>query len=414
MDQIIYSKISVQRDARYRIMTQIMKRGHKKIVRKRAVSAAACHHLKAMLESYPAICSVFAHTDLEVVKGRCIQPDTIEFPFIDGMSFENLLEEYLASGRQKEAVFAIKKFWGQFLFHKQAKAFEVSDAFTDIFGASGFWQDDLSLPVTNIDSIFSNFIVCGEKLVMIDYEWVFYCPVPIRFVIYRSILHSSAFGKLDPAYQAELYAFAGIDKSRLPFYLSSEEKFQSYVRGEQTSLDLLIQNMHTRLFKLSDMDPGRFYNGYQVLFDGQLVKKESTVDRQIQISVQIPPAVKDIRIRLNDCNGVYKIQGLFVQKEKQKVQTELFESNAQLVIINDYFFTDIPEITIKNQEYEAVYLDYRIIEKDSSCMELMITALKEADYYKQAYHDLEKERHESRAAWLWKLGKKIRDFRWGK
>ena len=95
-------------------------------------------------------------------------------------------------------------------------------------------EDSVSLEVTDIDLIFSNVMV-GEKWEVIDYEWTFMFPIPIKYVIYRAFflahhqMRSCAVLELE-----HLMNIAKITPEERVVFQQMEENFQRFITGNST------------------------------------------------------------------------------------------------------------------------------------------------------------------------------------
>lgn len=386
-DKVVFAKFASQRTADYQIVTKII-RNNSAVVKKTALTEQAAAHIQKMRKAYERLSQLFAPSAVRVAVCTRKEPDSIEMPFVQGTNLESLLEEYVSHGRQEQAANLMKYFFAQFLERAETVPFQKTDAFTQVFGKAEGLKAQESLAVTNADCIFSNFLVKGHlakwEFVMLDYEWTFYFPIPLEFVLFRALFHSYAFQKLEKKYQTMLFLCAGIAKEEeKSLYLDMEYSFQKYVRGSRPETGQLYRTMHTHAWNVRQMDPKMFYTEYQVYFDDQPGQWEDTPEREITVRTAVLEGTKRIRIVLNNKNGVYKIHGVYAQDGAREIKD--FESNAQLQILDDYYFTQIPELEIENRQYREIILKYQVVEAGSSCMEQMIGALKNAQYYREAY-----------------------------
>lgn len=52
-----------------------------------------------------------------------------------------------------------------------------------------FEETQYALKITDIDMLFDNIIVKDNNWTVIDYEWSFQFPIPVKFVIYRTLAY---------------------------------------------------------------------------------------------------------------------------------------------------------------------------------------------------------------------------------
>lgn len=396
-ENVVFIKVASERAAQYRIVTEMIRNGSESVrcgrkqdgvVRKRALTAQANAHVKKMWESYEKLSAQFMETAIRVAACVHKDMDSIEMPIMHGKNLESLLETYLAQEEYARAFELMQSFFAQFLEGAHLIAFKKTEALTQIFGTTDKQKNRQSLSVTNVDCIFSNFLVeeydsQQPQFVMLDYEWTFDFPIPVQFVLFRALFHSYAFQKLEWKYQEKLYAYAGITEADQALYLNMELSFQRYVRGDTPEAEKIYRSMHTHAWDIRRINPKDFYTEYRIYFDGRVGKWEDTPEREITIHAVIPEETQMIRIVLNDKNGVYKLRSIRTPDGRGEITD--YQSNAQLQIFNDFYFTQIPEIQLQNKRYQEIIVQYQVLEADSHCMEQMITALKDAEQYRQAY-----------------------------
>lgn len=389
--KVVFAKFALQRASAYQIVTKMIRHlctNSTKSVIKNAFTDQAAAHIAKMCPAYEQLSQLFAQSAIRVAVCTQKEPDSIEMPFMQGTNLECLLEEYMVHNQQEKAVNLIKYFFKQFLEQVRTVPFQKTKAFTEVFGKAEGLRAQKSLAVTNADCIFSNFLVkehqTKQEFVMLDYEWTFYFPIPLEFVLFRALFHSHAFQRIEKKYQSMLFLCAGITKEEeKPLYLNMEFSFQKYVRGNRPETEHLYRKMHTHVWNVRQMDPKMFYTEYQIYLDDQPGQWKDTLEREITICADIAKGTKSIRIVLNNKNGVYKIHGVYAQNGEHEITD--FKSNAQLQILDDYYFTQVPELQIENKQYRAIVLKYRVVEAGSCCMEQMIDALKNAQHYREAY-----------------------------
>ena len=93
-----------------------------------------------------------------------------------------------ARGQEKEADQLIRGLADQILALADVP-FAGSEEFTRVFGHAALPEGLMSLPVTDVDMVLDNFLVREDSssLDLIDYEWTFFFPVPVRFALYRTL-----------------------------------------------------------------------------------------------------------------------------------------------------------------------------------------------------------------------------------
>lgn len=428
MTDVVYSKCSTERSSKYRIVTKIIEKNNKKAVTKEAVTKEAIHHIRAMLENYNGLSSLYEDFPIRVLEGKKITDSIVEFPFVYGETLEDKFENLVKSGEEEKILDWIQIIADSFYKNPNLVQFKISEQFSKIFGNQIFSEEKSALPISNLDSIFANFILEEDGLIMIDYEWVFDFQIPVDFILYRALFHSPAIQKMQQCNLEKAYDIAGVRTSDKEQYFIMEENFQKYVRKGQIDLEEVYRRINNHCYPLKLNNESKIFNDYEVYFDEQCILKAHTLDTSITIKMDVPKDACKIKFVLNHFNGIYKILKIIGIKNGLEEDIIITESNSNLNIIDDYYFLNRPEIVVKNNNYETVYMEYKILEQNINCMDQLITALIQANQYKNAaesarmhveeykkgmeeymsaYHILEKEINQIHGTLIWKIGDKI-------
>ena len=194
--KVLYAKMSTDRDRHFSIATTIEEKDGRKMVVKRAMTAEAERHLKNMIkqpEKHGGFCAM---------AGKEV-PGGIAYPFLE--------EESLAQ-QAKRAVYVhdiekiktlvhqvyqmCQKETDQVIRH-QIRSQEMSGRerteFTQVFGTAKMPENLQCIAPANIDLILDNIFEKDGKYCVIDCEWSFDFPVPVSFILWRTIneLYSS-------------------------------------------------------------------------------------------------------------------------------------------------------------------------------------------------------------------------------
>lgn len=228
----IYSKMTKNRREFCQIETYITQdEKGKKMVYKRALTEEGKAHVNRIYEHYQAyenkeaVCAVFL-----------IEDGVVAFPFIRG---ESLCKEMIRclENRDRNGFENKLQMYGD-LVNSTAVICDKPEVENkecrDIFGV-GQWNYDGKYAIgLNIDMCFDNIIHTDGKYVVIDCEWIFDIPLPINFVVYRSIwaLYVRYNDELRGMYSwMDLYKFFGITESQVCQYENMNRCFNDYVYG---------------------------------------------------------------------------------------------------------------------------------------------------------------------------------------
>ena len=222
MEKIIYEKLSNERNPRFNIITDIVEREGKKLVIKRPYDDKAVEHINRVFDSYRGL--------QEIVQGSafCVNQSQL----VDGAIESEYLEgEHLTMADADQYIQAVKT-----TYMKNAVEFECTPEFEEVFGHVDLPRGILAAKYLDVDLIFENIIKTNKGWEIIDYEWTFDFPIPIKYVFYRA----SKFSDL-PEHLVEI---SDVEKAA---YQQMEDHFQSkYIFKDVKNLHELRMHANSR------------------------------------------------------------------------------------------------------------------------------------------------------------------------
>lgn len=248
-ETVLYAKYNRQRAPEYRLCTKIIKEcDGSRLVRKEALDSCAAAHIEHFSQNRTILMDFYQKmaengTDVSIpVELLSNENGCASFLFVEGKSLAKEVEKSLGDwdafvGAMKDAT---EDIYGGYLKTPGALMdFSVTEEFEHIFGSldeteKGILRDEKSLTVSNIDSILSNFVRTPEgRLVCLDYEWVFTCPIPVEYLIYRTLhyYYSENVSYIRIGEQ-ELWPAFGIAEEKIRIFEKMDDNFQQYVHGE--------------------------------------------------------------------------------------------------------------------------------------------------------------------------------------
>ena len=313
MKQIIYSKYSNERDAKFQIRTDILKNENgDRYVHKIALNTESIKHIDNINTSYLLLTELYKDSKISVPK--CTRIDKgVELEYITGNTFAEKLDKLFFSEDYSQLVEKIKEYT-KVITGDNVKKFTITEKFVEVFG-------EVQLPTTllaasdinNIDLIFDNIII-NNKWNIIDYEWTFNFLIPINFIIYRAIkIYIDGSQKRNELRHLGIYKLLGITNKEISAYDVMEENFQRYVSGNLVSLNKLygettdanINICKTIKDEKNDMNKTSiqvFYdygNGFSEV-DSYRFYPSCDNSGNVQFEINITPRVKSVRI--DPCN----------------------------------------------------------------------------------------------------------------
>lgn len=229
MEQTIYAKYNNTRDPRFATRTEIVADGEKRFVRKTALSPEGQAHIDAFFDKSAIVRKLYKNIRAVDVK---IENDAAIFPFVTGQTAGSDAETVLHDtdktiDRLKHYLREIDTFTDDFIDFAPCKAFEKVFGKIDYHGPA--------VKYANVDEILDNFLLTDDGLTLIDYEWVFDFPVPIRYIQFRTVYyfyvknHSILSQTADE--QAYLNRF-NCPPEEVALWKRVDDHFQQYVHGK--------------------------------------------------------------------------------------------------------------------------------------------------------------------------------------
>ena len=162
-EELLFLKYSVERDEKYRIRTEIVRKADgTKVVRKVPYTEAAKAHVEKMKHWEEVLKAQYETAGISV--NYCTLTEKgAEFEFLKGDTLEDRLDDYLAKDDLTGFITEIQNY--------ARKLEQITDS-----------------KANNVDLIFSNIIINEGKWNVIDYEWTFEAEIPLKFIIHRAIV----------------------------------------------------------------------------------------------------------------------------------------------------------------------------------------------------------------------------------
>ena len=242
----IYAKYNRQRAPEYQICTRMTeKKDGSRLVEKTALRPEAVRHVEQLTESRKKLEAVLQDQEElpAPVEILFAEDGRAGFPFVRG---ESLAKEVSARLGQKEEFLAALHAAVECIYGTRTEEnanridFSATKEFETVFGISCREQQEeplknrKALRISNIDSILSNFIKTPEgRLLCLDYEWVFDFPIPVEYLIYRTIYYyyceNVHYIKIA---EAEIWDSFGLSEEQISLFRRMDDNFQQYVHGK--------------------------------------------------------------------------------------------------------------------------------------------------------------------------------------
>lgn len=165
-----------------------------------------------------------------------VEDGLLKYPYINGDSLEVRLLRKLhdVDGLIMEFKEILKTYFQ--ISDVYILYFTITDEFIEFFGEQDIKTQEKALQVTNIDMLLQNLIVMPDKVVCIDYEWIFDFPIPFEFVVYRC---AEIFYRRYQMYLMHRYSMKeflikiGIKEENIGVYQRMNRHFYDRITGEE-------------------------------------------------------------------------------------------------------------------------------------------------------------------------------------
>lgn len=389
-EELLFLKYSVERDVKYRIRTEIIKKADgSKVVRKLPYSEEASAHVEKLKSWETALSKAYAPAGVQV--NRCtLTGDGAEFEFLTGQTLESVLNEKLEqddfSGFMEEIRGYVRKLEELLIL----KPFVPGERFEEIFGNVVFETPQRAAELNNIDLIFSNIILIDGQWNIIDYEWTFEFPVPVKFIIHRAISLFCAQKKHKSLQCSEICRMIGISESEEMRFLEMEHRLQKYLlqdtktmealwiehSGKTIDVDELLKRAHQSEMKIYEDYGQGFSEEHSYLLEAEedfYGRRRLTLSLPLGITaVRLDPCEESCMVTLNrvlgECAGSYELSVthngksyeksiLYTTTDPQLLITGIVPGTSQLHL----------DLTVEFLKEETAYGWSKLLERAQKC-----------------------------------------------
>lgn len=279
-EENVYIKYNRTRLPKYQIKTEIRLRDDKKYVVKSALKKDGIPHILGMYDGAKLI----RNDSVKVLEGTFKNAGEINFPFVNGKSLSRLCED------------CIKKDINGF-----------------IEGIKEYLKKIVDEDALNLDAIFDNFILDGDKLTAIDCEWIFdesmdFIKDRELFIKYRA-LHSF--------YQNNA------DKIQNKFSLTETDFMASFCIGDIDGMDFIER-------RFQDYIHGDYQEVYLDNYFVETVSHE-TLNEGLVALAELPHA----KNKINELTEINKDRELTIKEmNRLKTLTDNHVNNLGIIIDN--------------------------------------------------------------------------------
>ena len=364
-EELLFLKYSVEREEKYRIRTEIIKKADgTKIVRKVPYTEAAKAHVEKIKYWETVLKEQYAAADVKV--NRCTLTDKgAEFEFLKGETLEDVLDQHL-----------IQKDFAGFM--------------ETIQGYSKKLEQLINPKANNIDLIFSNIILVDGLWNIIDYEWTFAAEIPLKFILHRAIALYCEQKKHFGLQSSDICRMIGISETEQQKFLEWEHVLQLHLLGDTKTMDALqlehagkIIDMKELLYRAHQPEM-KVYQDFGAGFSEENsyvleVKEDFYGRRRFDISlsqgvtaIRLDPCEEPCQVCVNrilgECGGSY--EPAISHNGKGYEKSILYTTRDPQIVIGGI----VPgtaaihvDITVEYLKEETSYVWMKLLEKAEKC-----------------------------------------------
>ncbi len=316
-EKILYVKYSNERAKDRMIRTDITEEEEKtRKVKKTALTKEAAVHISALKEHHEKLGQLFDKTKFVPNRFLGLEQERAVFQYIEGETLESRLDVLLQKKEYDNMLRLISEYRDMLLEICDKNKLEIGDSFIEVFGPWELGEEFKWAPVSDIDLIFDNILVTTEKEEqwhVIDYEWTFSFPIPMKFILYRALyyyIRSPKRKAFADFIQGGIFEYFHLSKDEIEAFQKMEHHFQKFIVGDTVSLHVayaLIAGLTLDFRKLvqdgtqmKELHVVKVYYDYGNDFQPDGMRRlRGNVSKEKRVSVDIPVEPGIVRIRID-------------------------------------------------------------------------------------------------------------------
>lgn len=388
----IYAKFTKERAWKFQIETAIYeKEDGEKIVEKRPLNPEAGKHMERMYDNYLFFRDTGLYLECEKKEG------SLWFPFVKGKSLYDDLLQAVENKKRSKVEKILEEYIGIIQnAYKERVPFEQTPEFVRIFGEAGEIQGLDAASRADIDFTMDNLIRTEDGIRLLDYEWIFDFPIPLKFLLFRGAFavwtkHGQTLKMMMD--KKEFFHFFDISSEERKCFQRMNDHFMEFVEGGEDSYQKLLRNYQKQDVKLWKVENEE--QDFPMVFwgrGGQFFPERSEVfeckdQENIRIEVEVSHYAETDCIRMDPTNfpSVIRVKRLEVEDEKyvRKLSQEEFFTNSTDTSESDWIFlTSDPQIMIPIPQkctWKKVILEYQVLHTHLEQLEEIISILRKSD-----------------------------------
>lgn len=364
-EELLFLKYSVERDEKYRIRTEIVRKSDgTKLVRKVPYGESAAEHVEQIKHWETVLGKQYEEFGVKV--NRCtLTENKAEFEFLKGQTLEDKLDEYLENDDFAGFVQELKNY-----------ALMVEQLTSD--------------NAANIDLIFPNIILVNGQWNVIDYEWTFAADIPVKFIIHRAIVLYCGRKKQNSLQSAEICRLVGITEEEQKRFLEWEHELQLHLLGDTKTMAGLQHEYAGKIIDMKELlyrahqSEMKIYQDFGQGFSEEnsyILEAEEDFYGRRRFTLQVPQGVTALRLDpceepcqvtinrlLGECGGSYELS--LGHNGKAYEKSILYTTTDPQILISGI----VPgtgqihvDMTVEYLKEETSFVWMKLLEKAEKC-----------------------------------------------
>lgn len=355
---VLYTKFSNDRAPERAILTRMVRTAQNGIeVRKLPCTEAACGHVKNMQRACGLLTKRYEGTKIDINRCSASGEDIekgLSFEYCGGVTLESMLDGCLERGDMQGFRSLVSEYM-EWLSYGEAAGDENA--------------------VSNIDFIFPNILVDGEKWHVIDYEWTFEEKIPAKDIAFRAFYNYTLGGEAREGCKELLFReILGLSDEELARAERAERELQDRVNAGSVSVNGMRELIGNRAYELSGMLSLCHYADAkfvaQLYFDyGGGFCEESSVklrdcyfaQKDLRFSYDVPADA--VRVRIDPCSYMCTVSIRSIMLGDKLYVGEDMETNGFWHSCGSLIFdNEDPNITIDTPGGGRLCVDMEVME----------------------------------------------------
>ncbi len=404
---LVYRKYSDRRDERFAIATSIYSSADKELsVTKTPVGSRSAGHILNMEKNYHELSGLYSGSPLCINRVSPRENNELRFDHCSGVTLEAMLDSRLKAD-DMEGLYRLIEHLTDLLSESGRLFCDPADAsdsfsygsnqrFTELFGELTRAQEESIacekyLPLSDIDIIFSNFIIKDDSWTLLDYEWVADFPIPFSFLLYRAIYFyfcSRAYRDHEQKNLQKCLEHFGINRNLQELYQQFYLSFDKYVTGSSRTYKMMLDELTAKgyyipeaeIFSLLCADRGIVTGSCEVFIDnGNGFSPEEQLDiipvsdaGHLTAVIPLNKPAKALRFDPAERPGLMTLHGIFDENGIKLIKRP--KTNAAKHSRGNYYFTTAdPQVIIRlgSKQPVSITIKYDFVPiSDKLCMGL--------------------------------------------